>query len=407
MNLDISIDFRKKEIQKFLIDEKDSNRNYQQNFDIPSGFELKDEELDSRINPNPSQTEEIPFLVTKRFAVEQALGDYDHHDCEVNSPKTRKGIIKIQEARTQILNLNCSYYLLLKSDLNQSVIDECRRLFNLYNATDNPNIEDWILNNANQEINSSMFKVISTMTLEKVGDIPTSRNKAQEEALYEKYCRDRETRSVEVDINNDNTRIPYSDWVKDSRLGLIELDSKIYIEPEENSNVQDVDDPEDINVARQIGQEITDVIIDLDCKKDPGVKPYTKKILTLLRWPEFKIEWKRKTIKIGCSKITIVYPKLYTRTVSLVLYAHYVVPTNLGLIIRSALEKCAIVSALQGGVAGVVMGNLPVAIAVFQTSFKICMEEYLLSCIYPSLLLLKNKSEWGGVLKTHHNNGYK
>ena len=81
----------------------------------------------------------------------------------------------------------------------------------------------------------------------------------------------------------------------------------------------EVDDPEDTSdFPRIIGQVIERSPSMRECE---GIKSDHKRIGTVLQYPEFRIVWKRKTIKIGCVKLTIKYPQLQTRTTKRVLYA--------------------------------------------------------------------------------------
>lgn len=125
----------------------------------------------------------------------------------------------------------------------------------------------------------------------------------------------------------------------------------------------------------------------LDCS---ALDLKTFKILSLLRYPEFKVVWRTYDVKIGCVWIHIPYPVLQIRWSDLLLYGYYRYPRDLGDIVLNVVEDCFWHAVLAGAVVGAALGNLPAAIAAFKGIFTECIKQQLhqlLTCMIPGLLL--------------------
>lgn len=135
---------------------------------------------------------------------------------------------------------------------------------------------------------------------------------------------------------------------------------------------------------------------DLDC--DDYYEDNSHPVMTLLAWPEFKLEWYTHTIKIGCSRIKIKLPRLLTRTAEIVLYATVAVARrDVDDTLMRMIGECAVGSALVGGVVGVVMANFAAALAAFKALFERCIYIKLgqhVACLVPELVLITVKGEW-------------
>ena len=118
------------------------------------------------------------------------------------------------------------------------------------------------------------------------------------------------------------------------------------------------------------------------------------RIMTILSYPEFRVIWKRATIKIGCARISFKYPVIQTRTAKRVLYGHYSIPKDLGYTLFRIAESCAIRAALAGAVIGIVLGNPGAAAVSFESLFKACVKRELEKCINAGLSMLKEVSPW-------------
>lgn len=136
----------------------------------------------------------------------------------------------------------------------------------------------------------------------------------------------------------------------------------------------------------------------LDCS-DLELKSF--KILSLLRFPEFKVIWRSYDVKVGCVWVHIPYPVLQIRWSDLLLYGYYRYPRDLGDIVLNVVEDCFWHAVLAGAVVGAALGNLPAAIAAFKGIFTECIKQQLrqlLTCMIPGLLLTTEANgDWDDI----------
>ena len=142
-------------------------------------------------------------------------------------------------------------------------------------------------------------------------------------------------------------------------------------------------------VARQVAGN-------LNC--DDHYIPESHKVMTVFTWPEFKVKWYPKDVKIGCARIRIWFPKLLTRTSDIVLYAMVAIAKrDANETMRQIAVDCAVGSALVGGIVGVVMWNFAAALAAFKVLFEYCIYNKVgqhLTCLVPELVLLTERGKW-------------
>ncbi|MFC6667885.1 hypothetical protein ACFP9V_22650 [Deinococcus radiopugnans] len=132
----------------------------------------------------------------------------------------------------------------------------------------------------------------------------------------------------------------------------------------------------------------------------------TREVMTLLRYPEFKVEWERVTITIRVRwrfirfsvSITVLWPRVYTRLSDLILIAWTRWPR--GVVTAAAqrvVEGCIIKAALIGGVVGVVMSNPAAAWTAFSGAFENCLKEKAfeyVKCLIPGIAVERVGGKW-------------
>lgn len=373
INTQINLDFSDSRIQKFLFEENQT----QVTFDPPitQGFTAADERPNGELNP---PTENIEFPITELWLLEQG-----------NNPS---GTIKVNVICGQELSIGIVYRLHLKDGIAEAPKNRALTLFAEYDpAIHGDDISAWVKSNLSDGLESSMFILESVVTLEKVGtryDVDDS----QRRALLALYGQDDYDTSGQIHMvyNGDYTIEQWGNETKATLRKIGEEQSKDD-EPPVASEIQEVPPGQADQQLGTILDQITGAIIPSDC----GVMQREEhKLLTLLSWPEFKIEWRKKRIKIGCSTITITYPVLRTRTSRIVFYVYYSLPRSVGATVFKIASTCAIRSALGGGVVGIVMGNPAAALATFNALFKRCIEREVVKCIHPGLLTLKETGQW-------------
>jgi hypothetical protein len=125
-------------------------------------------------------------------------------------------------------------------------------------------------------------------------------------------------------------------------------------------------------------------------------------ILTLLVWPEFKIDWRDFSFNIGCGvRIVLTLPVLQTQISGLDLWAYTHFPSNAGTYAENVIKTCAIAAALTGAVLGIATSNFVAALEAFNAAFQLCIVDHLTStvdCMMPGLGLMKAvKNPWQDV----------
>lgn len=399
MNFDSTIDFKSKKIQRFLI-----NQN-QTKFQSEYTLALNYEEGSSRFSKNiDNEKLEFPYIKEKIYSVDKALGSFNAKDCEIIDPKKRIGTVKSKIVMSQEIEVGVKYIMTYRDIISQSNKDLINNSFDDYDADQHgSDIEIYIKDNLPQEVSENWIEILTVPTVAKTGYEKVI-NDEQDKVLRRTYCKHSTDDPIErtdcdvYEVMPNGENINYNEWMSIKKQGLSFLRENPSLKDEpESDNVIEVDDLNDEADLKKKAAELLEGFIQPSCLDSSGVDHFHKKILRLISWPEFKIEWLKKRIKIGCSTITVPWPKIYTRTTSILLYAHYIVPVRIDRIIKDAIGECAVYAALSGGVAGVVLGNLPAAIAVFKSSFKICVEEYILSCFHGELYLAKKKTQWSAA----------
>jgi hypothetical protein len=133
----------------------------------------------------------------------------------------------------------------------------------------------------------------------------------------------------------------------------------------------------------------------VDCNLDPN--PLSVRIATVLAFPEFKLTWEPRSIRIGCFTVILHLPILYVRVGREVLYAYVGHVRNPDQLLIKQVEDCAINAALAGAVIGIVLANFAAALAGFQAVFTNCLQFkglFVAGCFVPGLSLLTEHTNW-------------
>lgn len=183
----------------------------------------------------------------------------------------------------------------------------------------------------------------------------------------------------------------YSNLVSQSESELV-LESKICQSDVPTPQVDPLREGEDPNVVHQ---NLRFTPEKKSCEVGFEMKP--EKITTLIAYPEFKIIWVRKVIKIGCSRISIKWPKLMTRLRKKVLYFSAFHVDDFGRYIRAVIKVCLKQSATYGLVVALAAQNINAGLAVFRALFEKCIYAKIgqtLECFFPELFIQTEKTRW-------------
>jgi hypothetical protein len=321
--------------------------------------------------------EGLEYLVTELWSVEQNGSSI--------------GVVKADVSFIQDVQITIDYWLFLKDDAPDSAKAHAKDLLERYDpATDGEDIPAWVASNLGPELKDDMYFLESAVHLKKAG-VRKESNIDQRRALFALYGKDDdwEIRS-EIHLVGD---LNMPQWSQRNGIDLRQIgeEPQKLDAPTEAREIREVPQGQADQQLGTILDEILDVVVPSDCGQ---MDREEHKLLSLAAWPEFKIEWRKKRIKIGCSTITITYPVLRTRNSKLIFYVYYSLPRYVGRTVFKIAETCAIRSALGGGVVGVVLGNPAAALATFNALFKRCIEREVVKCIHPGLMTLKEAGGW-------------
>lgn len=165
---------------------------------------------------------------------------------------------------------------------------------------------------------------------------------------------------------------------------------------ERDDGAYEVSDPENGAIASDILREI---VGDNPAMRCENIQYKQERIATLLQYPEFRLDWVRHVIRLGCVRVTIKLPRLMYRNVKRVLFAVLAHP-QVDRIIIAVLESCLTKAAFAGTVLGLATANIGVAGAAFKAVFTECVKQQVFTyvkCVLPELILLKERGGWRPV----------
>lgn len=321
---------------------------------------------------------------------------------EGKSPGQVVGGFDIIVPWAQFVKIHISAVLQIKVGIPAPFVQQIELAFSDYQYPRDGDPNDYVVSKLgkNLSISRKMFSLDYTYTLERVGKaVP---HEQQKKALLDVY-KDRGNGSVVPGPGLAPVGLNENGYFEKREIQARLIDSKAIgkIPTKARDPIHEVDNP---NVAPS---KVIDAIVEregnaLDCGKDFDKTEW--KILTLLEYPEFKVEWRNHSFEIGCGVwIVISLPALQIRTSQLNLWAYTRSPKNLGAFVGHVIETCAWHAALSGAVVGVVLGNFIAALQAFRAVFTECLKDKLgqfIQCMIPGLALItevKAGNDWQDV----------
>lgn len=304
------------------------------------------------------------------------------------------GIHRVTVAFGQDLEMTAEYWLFFRDGISDAAIDHGLDLLSRYDPdAHGEDVEAWVAANLGPLLTMDDFVLDTAITLEKRGsryEVDTS----QRDALLGMHAQGEDTVGAGISIVGDYTM---RTWSREHGVTLKPIHEELIIDDGEaptNPMTTEVvtqggaNDPAKVNAALN---RIVAALKPVDC----GVMNHHQlKLLSLAAWPEFKIEWVRRQIRIGCSRITVTLPVLRVRISRLVFYVYFAMPQSVGQLIFRIAETCAVRSALASAVIGIVASNPAAATASFTPLFRRCMEREIIRCLHPGILLMKEHGGW-------------
>lgn len=275
--------------------------------------------------------------------------------------------------------------LFISQNATQSQRDDIINEFNNADAA-NPDVSSIMANLQNLNIPSTFYAVVPLYEVKRTEIKELDYEKRRLLSLMDPN----QAREIFGETTLDN--IDIGEWIRNNPL-IIKEESRVHI-PECNENDEDslrvVDDSSDIDRAVNDISEIAQI----DCRL---VEKERKKIAVLVAYPQFKIRWRRKKIKVGCSRIVISVPQLMTREVREELYFILITKDGIEEVVLKVAKQCGLLAFGTAGVVGYITGNFKAALAAFKTAFNYCIEARLTTlyeCILPELIIVRKSTNW-------------
>ena len=278
--------------------------------------------------------------------------------------------------------------LFISQNATQSQRDAIINEFNNADAS-NPDVSAIMANLQNLNIPSTFYAVVPLYQVK--------RTKIEELDYEKRRLLSLMDPNVAGDIIGDSTldNIDIAEWIRNNPL-IIKEESRVHI-PECTEN--DEDTLRVVNDSSEIDRAVDNIsdIAQIECSL---VEKTRKKIAVLAVYPQFKIRWRRKKIKVGCSRIVISLPQLMIREVREELY--FILITNNGIeeVVLKVAKQCGLLAFGSAGIVGYITGNFKAALAAFKTAFNYCIESRLTTlyeCILPELIIVRKSSKWRPV----------
>lgn len=299
------------------------------------------------------------------------------------------------------VKINVSYYLSLNKNINQNdVQDDLNTLKNFVpNSSDVTDFEQYISNSLTT-LTTNDFNLSTCIIIEKYGDGKLQDIQTQQrdelKRTYEKI--DNNGRITAIDLET-----TLAEKSKDEGIFLWldgeELKTKEIPNPLPSASYKATDLPtesweEEAFLTGVITGPLSPILDKLLPKSCGEMERKEHKLFTLVSWPEFMLEFKEITIRIGCVQITVTVPVIKTRTSKIFFYVYFSVFVDAGKSAKRIAERCALKAAIEGSVVGLITLNPGVALAEFLESFKQCIIKDILSCTDAGIFTIKFSTDW-------------
>jgi hypothetical protein len=249
-----------------------------------------------------------------------------------------------------------------------------------------------------QSLSADIFAIAYTFSLEKVGAVDVE--ESQKNALLTLYAGKSTNGTVSPDPKGEPQGM--SDYFKKRNIRLILLFRDLPGRVPEKERADTTHQVE--KKSNTTSAAILDRMGAADAEKSAcgAVEQHNWPIMTVLVWPEFRVDWRDFTYDIGCGvRVVLRLPVLQTQTSGLELWAYTRYPKDLGARALDIVGKCAVHAALFGTVIGIVLSDFDAAMAAFVTAFEKCILDHYdetVSCMVPGIGLIQTvQKAWSDV----------
>jgi hypothetical protein len=293
--------------------------------------------------------------------------------------------------------LECTLFsdLFISDTASTAQEQEIIRQFDLADAK-NPNVGSIISTLEDQNISAELYNVVPKIVLRRTKLLAVTTGLDRFLSLRTRNDANEYWRESWVIGEDGGRERPIGEWADETQLRIVFSSvqhlSNIPALPELAEHTYKAPITDEERHAAAINELSED---DLPCS-NLTVKE-DKKLATIIGYPEFRIKWRTKRIKVGCVKITISYPQLQTRWTTEELYLMIVAEMDVERLIILVGKECAIKAFLIGGITAYLSGNFPLAVKTFKSAFYLCVVDKLTDfpkCFIPELKIVKEPGKW-------------
>jgi hypothetical protein len=381
-SVEFSVNLNDPAFADFLAEITNTTGEHVQSSPRPNNFK----EAHRRKNEQDIGTINAPFLVRELYQLK--LGKVPQ-----NVPQ---GTLATEVFLEQPLIFWVEYVLFLKDDLPQEKVERAIKLVDEYDPQISSDLSAWIAEQIKDGwLNESEIALLADVHIQKSGAY-SELNITQREALFRLYGLMPPRIETRIDVLPETS---FPDWAQKryATLDLVGTEAIRRNQPQVGREVAEVKagTPPGSTAQSEIRKLLDDItrnILPVECRGD--FRRQERRLLSVLEWPEFKIEWYTISIKVGCAVIKFDVPRLLIRLAHLVIFIYYHVPQKFDEAIITIVKNCAIRSALSGAVIGIVVGNPAAALAAFQSFFVDCLRQDAFACVNPGIFLVKEVGAW-------------
>lgn len=392
LQFDISISTEDSEIQRFLLDTSKSQKTVEPILDTGFYYPAKyTKELSGWEQPL-----ELEFAASESWYIYKRTAPWPKEKIEPDFSDKLLGSHKINLILGVSVMLKSSFYLSLRKGIDEEKCKaDMQALLDYTPKTeDQKEFETYIKDNV-KTLQDGDYIIRAVITIIKTSEIKEIDVREREllNKLFNTYELDG---SIFLLGGND---YKYSTYIKDNDIfawkGKYEELDKTPIITTPSVEISENDYKSDPGLKAKALTDLLDPFLDklfpIPCGE---LKRKEYQFMTFPTWPEVKVEFKAIILEINCVRVTLYVPIIRIRTSELEFYVYFSIFKDAKKSVLMIAENCAKKAAIEAAVVGLILLNPGVALAQFESSFKSCVINDIMSCIDAGIYTIKIVGEW-------------
>lgn len=304
---------------------------------------------------------------------------------------------------SQSVILSVEFWVFFQPDVSEEEKSAVRLLANTYDPeTHGEDLEAWARSELEGKIDWENFSVEPCVSLEKNGGRKLI-DGSQRKYLLKLYGQNASKVGEHAYVGGSDD-LTLAEWSTNRGLDFESIGEELLLEddPDQKEPKPFIIQPSTITVpvdeqaadpakAIEIATEIINLLPKVGCEIE---KKEAFKILTIPGWPEFKIEWRRVVIKLGCARIVFHVPVLRVRVAFIVMYAYVGLPKAIDRAAYRIATSCALKAALGSAVVGLLTSNISAALGAYVPLVEVCVGAEIAECMINGLFQAVERTPW-------------